>query len=211
MLTGRATRALLSSFPSALGLRRLAVAAPAASTFRFPSPTKLAAKLPHPKGFHSTPIIQKGITPGSPDPPAPQPESSVRVSEPSPLSNHQYHEYSDHYLHVVQARIEEMEEDRSDLETDLSAGILHISVANVGTYVLNKQPPIKQLWLSSPVSGPRQYDWVVEGDQMHEKQETRPFTNGQWVCLRDNSNLTELLNKELGLNLPRDVYSEVDE
>jgi frataxin len=120
MLTGRATRALLSSFPSTLWLRRLAIAAPTASTFRFPSSTKLVFKFPHRKGFHSNPKIQKGITPGSPDPPAPQPKSSVRFSEPSPLSNHQYHEYSDHYLHVVQARIEEMEEDRSDLETDLS-------------------------------------------------------------------------------------------
>lgn len=120
MLTGRATRALLSSIPSTLGLRRLAIAVPAASTFRFPSSTKLVAKYQHRNGFHSTPKVQKGITPGSPDPPAPQPESSVRVSEPSPLSNHQYHEYSDHYLHVVQAKIEEMEEDRSDLETDLS-------------------------------------------------------------------------------------------
>ena len=29
-----------------------------------------------------------------------------------------------------------------------------------GTYVLNKQPPNKQIWLSSPVSGPKRYDWV---------------------------------------------------
>ncbi|KAL4909071.1 hypothetical protein BDW74DRAFT_77118 [Aspergillus multicolor] len=209
MLIRHTSRALFSSTPSSLGLRRLAVAAPSASSLRFPSSTK-----PIPQGtprrcFSSTSAIRKGITPGSSDPPAPHPESSVRASEPSPLSNHQYHEYSDHYIHVVQAKIEELEEERSDIETDLGAGILHISVANVGTYVLNKQPPIKQLWLSSPVSGPRQYDWVVEGDQMHEKQDTRP-ANGQWVCLRDSSNLTELLNNELGLDLPRDVYSELE-
>jgi frataxin len=46
---------------------------------------------------------------------------------------------------------------------------------------------------------------------MHEKQDTRPFTNGQWICLRDDSNLTHLLNEELGLSLPEDVYSEFDE
>lgn len=46
---------------------------------------------------------------------------------------------------------------------------------------------------------------------MHEKQETREFVHGQWVYLRDGSNLTDLLNGELGLRLPRDVYGGVDE
>lgn len=45
---------------------------------------------------------------------------------------------------------------------------------------------------------------------MHEKQDTRPV-NGQWVCLRDDSNLTDLLNGELGLSLPKDFYSEADQ
>lgn len=46
---------------------------------------------------------------------------------------------------------------------------------------------------------------------MYEKQETREFAHGQWVYLRDGSNLTELLNAELTLNLPRDIYGEVVE
>lgn len=27
--------------------------------------------------------------------------------------------------------------------------------------MLNKQPPNRQIWLSSPVSGPKRFDWVV--------------------------------------------------
>lgn len=94
---------------------------------------------------------------------------------------------------------------------ECQAGVLNITVPAVGTYVLNKQPPNKQIWLSSPISGPKRYDWIVEGDRMHEKQETREFAHGQWVYLRDGSNLTELLNTELGIGLPRDVYGEVAE
>lgn len=90
----------------------------------------------------------------------------------------------------------------------LQSGVLNIIAPGIGTYVLNKQPPNKQVWLSSPVSGPKRYDWVVEGDGMHEKQESRPFANGQWIYLRDGSNLTDLLNEELGLSLPKDIYSE---
>lgn len=87
------------------------------------------------------------------------------------------------------------------------AGVLNISVPAIGTYVLNKQPPNKQIWLSSPISGPKRYDWIVEGDRMHEKQETREFAHGQWIYLRDGSNLTDLLNSELTLSLPKDVYA----
>lgn len=43
---------------------------------------------------------------------------------------------------------------------------------------------------------------------MNEKQESHPFANGQWIYLRDGSNLTDLLNAELGLSLPKDIYSE---
>jgi frataxin len=87
--------------------------------------------------------------------------------------------------------------------------VLNISVPAIGTFVLNKQPPNKQIWLSSPISGPKRFDWIVEGDRMHEKQDTREFVNGQWVYLRDGSNLTDLLNTELTLKLPKDIYSEI--
>ncbi|BCS01240.1 frataxin family protein [Aspergillus luchuensis] len=165
--------------------------------------------------FHATSAPRKGIFPDSADPPAPHPESSnvagaaTHFTEPSPLTDAQYHEHAEHYLDVLQYEIEKVQEEGSDIEAEYSAGVMNISVPGVGTYVLNKQPPNKQIWLSSPISGPKRYDWVVEGDQMHEKQESRPFINGQWIYLRDGSNLTDLLNHELTLNLPKDVYSEV--
>ncbi|PYI02190.1 Frataxin-like domain-containing protein [Aspergillus sclerotiicarbonarius CBS 121057] len=172
----------------------------------------------HPRqNFHSTPVPRKGIFPDSADPPAPNPQSNnvagaaAHVTEPSPLTDGQYHDYAEHYLNVVQNEIENLQEEGSDMEAEYSAGVMNIIVPGVGTYVLNKQPPNKQIWLSSPISGPKRYDWVVEGDRMYEKQESRPFVNGQWVYLRDGSNLTDLLNHELTLGLPKDVYSEVDE
>lgn len=91
------------------------------------------------------------------------------------------------------------------------AGVLNVSVAAIGTYVLNKQPPNKQIWLSSPISGPKRFDWIVQGDSMHEKQDSRPFINGQWIYLRDGTNLTDLLNSEMTLSLPQDIYSEIVE
>ena len=55
--------------------------------------------------------------------------------------------------------------------------------------MLNKQPPNRQIWLSSPVSGPKRYDWVTQGQDVK---------SGKWLYSRDGSSLTELLEGELG-------------
>lgn len=50
-----------------------------------------------------------------------------------------------------------------------------------GTYVINRQTPNKQIWLSSPKSGPKRYD----------------FVNGKWIYKHDGKTLHELLNDEI--------------
>lgn len=67
-----------------------------------------------------------------------------------------------------------------------------------GSYVLNKQPPNKQIWLSSPISGPKRFDWVVLDEGMNEKEGAG---YGKWIYLRDGSKLTELLRKEIGIEV----------
>ena len=75
---------------------------------------------------------------------------------------------------------------------------------------MNKQPPNKQIWLSSPVSGPKRFDWVLPTSniQQYEKQDTEDVDDGgddgqggKWVYLRDNSALTKLLHEEVGVNI----------
>ncbi|EPS31778.1 hypothetical protein PDE_06736 [Penicillium oxalicum 114-2] len=167
-----------------------------------------------PRTFTSSAVWSKGLQPDSEDPKPSNPQKapgagfSAHVSEPSPLTPEQYYEYSEHYFNVLLAELEKAQEEGSDIEAEYSAGVLNITVPAIGTFVLNKQPPNKQIWLSSPISGPKRYDWILEGDGMHEKQDSRPFAHGQWIYLRDGSNLTELLNSELTLKLPRDIYGE---
>lgn len=74
--------------------------------------------------------------------------------------------------------------------------MLEINVHEKGTYVLNKQPPTKQIWLSSPLSGPKRFDWVVTGESQSHKEGSGA---GDWVYLRDGTSLTELVRKELGV------------
>ncbi|XP_063051223.1 frataxin, mitochondrial [Engraulis encrasicolus] len=62
-----------------------------------------------------------------------------------------------------------------------SSGVLTIKVGeDHGTYVINKQTPNRQIWLSSPTSGPKRYDW----------------NGARWVYSHDGVALHELLSKE---------------
>ncbi|EAS36103.1 frataxin [Coccidioides immitis RS] len=219
MLSRNSSRALSSLFSSTThAVHTPAVVSPAAipSLNRAISraPSSRAPQTPFARAFHYAPKFHKGITPGSSDPAPPSPEPnnlggvSPHVVEPSPLSDAKYHEYSEHYFNVLLTELEEAQEQGSETEAEYSAGVLNVTVPGIGTYVLNKQPPNKQIWLSSPISGPKRYDWVVQGDSMTEKEGTRENIGGQWIYLRDGSNLTTLLNKELGLELDYDLYEK---
>ncbi|GAA5912079.1 ferroxidase [Sporobolomyces salmoneus] len=80
--------------------------------------------------------------------------------------------------------------DPSSIDIEYSAsqcrksGVLTVKLGEgKGTYVINKQPPNKQIWLSSPLSGPKRYDFDPK-----EKV---------WFYARDGSTMHGLLNEEL--------------
>lgn len=84
----------------------------------------------------------------------------------------------------------------------LQAGVLTLNFPRNGTYVINKQPPNRQIWLSSPLSGPKRYDFVIVSEGQDAKEGTGA---GDWIYLRDGSSLNDLLIKELNLDLDPDL------
>ena len=54
----------------------------------------------------------------------------------------------------------------------LSQGVLTVKCGSFGTFVINKQGPNKQIWLSSPFSGPKRYDWDEEESQWAYRGQT---------------------------------------
>lgn len=117
------------------------------------------------------------------------------------LSDAEYHELADEYLDNVVGRFEELQDAREDIDVEFSAGVLTISFPDQGTYVINKQPPNKQIWLSSPISGPKRYDWCLIGEGQGDKEDT---AEGDWIYGRDGSSLSDVFLQELGVdvNLP---------
>ena len=89
---------------------------------------------------------------------------------------------ADECLDAILEKADELSDDRDDVEVELASGVLTLKTPE-GTWVLNKQVPNRQLWLSSPLSGPCRYEYV----------------DGTWTHTRDGSSLDVLLERELGL------------
>merc|ERR1712224_955872 len=91
----------------------------------------------------------------------------------------EYHAIADETLEDIQDAVETVLEDcvidECDHESSLSkekfeinidecevvyaSGVLTMTLAPHGTWVLNKQTPNRQIWWSSPISGPRRYEY----------------------------------------------------
>lgn len=90
-----------------------------------------------------------------------------------------YETLSEKTLAEIAMRIEETFED-FDVETNI--GVVTVELPSGRQYVLNRQRPMRQLWLSSPVSGAWHFDLTAEG---------------RWVSTRDGRDMAVLLAEEL--------------
>jgi frataxin len=98
-------------------------------------------------------------------------------------SSLRYDTLSERFIESVMEVIDDLELESVD-DIRFGDGVLSVDTKQ-GTFVLNKQAPKEQLWLSSPVSGPHHYDMVGEGDAV------------TWRSDRDGHALHEKLEKEL--------------
>ncbi|KAI5180676.1 frataxin [Nematocida sp. AWRm80] len=66
-----------------------------------------------------------------------------------------------------------------------SNNVISAKLPGIGTYIINRQPPKEEVWLSSPVSGPSHYKWQ----------------NSQWLN-RNGNNLLDVISNELQIKKP---------
>jgi len=85
-------------------------------------------------------------------------------------------------------------------------GVLTVRLGRHGTYVLNKQTPNRQVWLSSPVSGPFRYGLRAPnadagagggGGAGAGGASADEADDGAWVYARDGHSLEVKLEREL--------------
>ncbi|KAI1767014.1 Frataxin-like domain-containing protein [Hypoxylon sp. FL1150] len=121
---------------------------------------------------------------------------ALKTAKAASITDSEYQELSNAYLDILLTRYEELQDQEGEVDVEFSSGVMTVKIPERGTYVINKQPPNKQIWLSSPVSGPKRYDYVVVNEGQDSKQDT---ATGNWVYLRDGSTLSELLLEETGV------------
>lgn len=97
-----------------------------------------------------------------------------------------YHDIADETLESIQDAFDELFEENpqpnQEVEASLASGVLTIALPPHGTWVLNKQTPNQQIWWSSPLSGPRRYE----------------YNDGEWVFTREEAQtLGQSLKEEI--------------
>ena len=66
-----------------------------------------------------------------------------------------------------------------EIDVELAGDVLNVGLGARGTFVLNKQSPNQQIWMSSPVSGPQRYDFRAD--------------TLSWYCRRESKGLLSML------------------
>ncbi|CAM9570054.1 unnamed protein product [Ectocarpus sp. 4 AP-2014] len=80
------------------------------------------------------------------------------------MSEQEFHSVADEALEEIHDAVEEALEEgfEDDFDCNMSQGVLNIIVGDRGTWVLNKQSPNRQIWWSSPISGPMRFEYHEE-------------------------------------------------
>jgi len=157
-----------------------------------------SSSIQSPRFFSTTRPSFKGLSPETENPEPKESESHVTASGPAEITTEQFHEIADEYLNALIEKLEELQEETEEVDVEYSAGVLTLSFPPNGTYVINKQPPNKQIWLSSPITGPKRYDYVFLSEGQDAKEGTG---KADWVYLRDGSTLSSLLHTECGVDM----------
>nr|XP_024656362.1 frataxin, mitochondrial [Maylandia zebra] len=122
-----------------------------------------------------------------------QSQKKVTLVHVSELSAAAYEKLVDETLDALADYFEDLADEGltgADCDVLLSSGVLTVKLGgDHGTYVINKQAPNKQIWLSSPTSGPKRYGWTGE----------------RWVYTHDGISLHQLLSKEFSIIFNKNI------
>ena len=103
------------------------------------------------------------------------------------MNETEFHSAADLALNRIFTALEEADESAAlpIEDVDLQGGIITLKLENGKTYIINKHTAMRQVWVSSPISGGLHFRWEAE----------------RWIVL-DGRELMALLSNELGIVIP---------
>jgi len=76
------------------------------------------------------------------------------VGRPAAMTDSEYHERADALLKRLEAQADAwLQEDVIDIDTQRAGGLLEMSLPDHSKLVINKQPPLQEIWLASRAGG----------------------------------------------------------
>jgi len=90
------------------------------------------------------------------------------------MQDHEYHELAEQAIVAIE---EALEATGIDIDCESAGDILEVTFLNNTKMVVNKQPPLQQLWLATKFNG-------------HHFE----YKNGQWIDNRTGGELWEILS-----------------
>uniref|UniRef100_A0A1I7ZNG6 ferroxidase n=1 Tax=Steinernema glaseri TaxID=37863 RepID=A0A1I7ZNG6_9BILA len=106
------------------------------------------------------------------------------ASSTEPMTVREFEKHCEESLHRITDYLDTFPEwldCHSEFDVNYAMGVITAKISpEAGTYVINKQSPNLQIWLSSPISGPKRYD----------------LSGNKWVYSHDNVTLDQLLTEE---------------
>jgi CyaY protein len=97
---------------------------------------------------------------------------------PTPLTDSQYRDLTDAVLASIEATVDRwLQEDRVDIDSQRTGGLLELSFPGDSKIILNTQPPLHELWMAARSGG------------YHYKH-----FDGRWLDTRDGRELFEALS-----------------
>jgi len=110
--------------------------------------------------------------------------SAATTAGAAELTETEFHEAADALLEAIECTAGALDDTITEgFDLSHATGVLTLKLGPKGTYVLNKQAPNRQIWWSSPLSGPKRYHWDA--------------SRRAWLNTRDGHELTALLTTEL--------------
>jgi CyaY protein len=98
---------------------------------------------------------------------------------PGPLSDTEYHRLADGVLSSIEAAVDRwLQDDVIDIDCRRTGGMLELGFPDRSTIVVNKQPPLHELWLAT------------RGGGYHYRH-----ASGRWVDGRDGSEFYTVLSQ----------------
>lgn len=105
------------------------------------------------------------------------------------LSESEYQSLAEQFLDSIHNQLDNDKYFEKITNLDYHDGVLDITVNQSKKYVLNLQRPNKQIWVSSPISGPQRFELFLN-TLTNEKE---------WLNKRSYKSLKDLLSDELTL------------